>query len=253
MANPGTLPITLVTILLLVAPGYVAIRLFLRYSERKQPLDRTEKIVWSSAASLLSLFVLYVTSPIHYDFVTAAGEFLLDNAGIVSGTEILRTSLPTGVLLYLLHLALLLLGAVVVGRADLARRDDPYSERRPWYYAFTDLGEEQIEVVLQDGSRVSGQFVPAAWDPSSRDLILEEPVRQTDGVNEPLGRTILISSDDVSAVVFVEEDPNSEAVEETEPSEEAEDSLEKLREVAGLGENQDQSDTVDEEDSGEAE
>lgn len=231
MANPGTLPITLVTILLLIAPGYIAIRLFLRRSERKRALDRTEKIVWSSAASLLSLLVIYATSPLHFGLVTDAGEFLLNSVGVVSGSKILGTSLPTGVLLYLLHLVVLFLGAFFVAEKDQQRRDDLYSQRRPWYYAFNDLGEEEIEVVLQDGSRISGQFVPAAWDPSIKDLFLEDPTRLESRGSEPLGRSILISSEDISAVAFVEEAPQNETV-DAETSETAAEEIDKMRKLA---------------------
>jgi hypothetical protein len=230
MANPGTLPITLVTILLLVAPGYVAIRLFLRYSERKQPLDRTEKVVWSSAASLLSLFIVYATSPLHFGLVTDVGRFLLNAVGVVSGSRILGLALPTGVLLYLLHLVVLFLGAFSVAETDRRRRDDPYGQRRPWYYAFNDLGEEEIEVVLQDGSRISGQFVPAAWDPSIKDLFLENPTRLEGRTSEPLGRSILIRSENISAVAFVEEAPQNETV-DAETSETIAEKVDKMREL----------------------
>ena len=85
MANPGTLPVTLVTILLLVAPGYLAIRVFLRAAERTDTLDRTGKIVWSSAVSLASLLLLYTLSPYYFDPVADAGEHLSKRAGFVGG------------------------------------------------------------------------------------------------------------------------------------------------------------------------
>lgn len=228
MANPGTLPVTLVTILLLVAPGYLAIRVFLWVAERNDTLDRTGKIVWSSAASLMSLLVLYTASPVHFEPVTSAGEMLTTQYNIVSGSSLIESQLSTGVLLYLLHVALLLIGSLIAGKGDKSRRDDPYGERAPWYYALTDLGEEEIGVLLQDGSRIDGQFVPAAWDPSTKDLMLEDPRRVGD-VCEPLGRSILISSDNISAVVFTEDDPNRETEEEVEVSESAAEEIEQIR------------------------
>ncbi len=246
MANPGTLPITLVTILLLIAPGYIAIRLFLRRSERKRTLDRTDKIVWSSAASLMSLFVVYATSPLHFGLVTDVGGFLLNSVGVVSGSKILGTSLPTGVLLYLLHLAVLFIGAFLVAKKDQQRRDDLYSQRRPWYYAFNDLGEEEIEVVLQDGSRISGQFVPAAWDPSIKDLFLEDPTRSESRESEPLGRSILISSEDISAVAFVEEAPQNETAKTAETSETAAEEIDKMREILNDDQTNEQSESTTE-------
>lgn len=208
MANPGTLPVTLVTILLLVAPGYLAIRVFLRAAERTDTLDRTGKIVWSSAVSLASLLLLYTLSPYYFDPVADAGEHLSKRAGFVGGAEILSISLPATVILYTLHVSLLLIVSWVIGRRERRHREDPYSEREPWYYALTDLGAEEIGVLLQDGSRIDGTFVPAAWDPSSKDLVLEDPVRNGDGMRVPLGRTVLISSDNISAILFPDNDPN---------------------------------------------
>ena len=231
MANLGTLPVTLVTILLLVAPGYLAIRVFLRAAERNDTLDRTGKIVWSSAVSLASLLLLYVTSPHHFQPLTDVGQTLTQRFNIVSGSSLVDSSLSTGVLLYLLHVVFLLIGSLVVGRADRSRRDDPYEERAPWYYALTDLGEERIGVLLQDGSRIDGQFVPAAWDSSTKDLVLESPEKSVDGTRVPLGRSILISSDNISAVVFSEDDPNSETEAEVDVSESATEQIEQMPQV----------------------
>lgn len=229
MANPGTLPITLVTILLLVAPGYLAIRLFLRVAERNDTLDRTAKIVWSSAVSLLSLLLLYGSSPIHFEPLAGLAEIMTRQFDFVSGSDLSNGSLPTGVLLYLLHVGLLLLGALIVGGSDRFRRDDPYEKRAPWYYALADLGEENIGVLLQDGSRIDGQFVPAAWDPSTKDLVLESPERVADEGSEPLGRSILVSSDDISAVVFVDEDPDEETEAAVAPSASAVEEIEQIQ------------------------
>jgi|GEM_PF-2101598 len=234
MANPGTLPVTLVTILLLVAPGYLAVRVFLRAAERNDTLDRTGKVVWSSAASLGSLLVLYAASPLHFELLSTAGQALTGQYNVVSGSDLVASRLSTGVLLYLLHIVLLLTGSLVAGSADKSRRDDPYGERQPWYYALADLGEEEIGVLLQDGSRIDGTFVPAAWDPSTKDLVLENP-RRTESMPEPLGRSILISSEDISAVVFTEEDPNRETGEEVEPSESATETIEEMRQTYDSG------------------
>lgn len=231
MANPGTLPVTLVTILLLIAPGYLAVRVFLRAAERNDTLDRTGKIVWSSAASLVSLLLLYATSPVHFQLLTNAGQALTQQFNIVSGSSLVESSLSTRVLLYLLHVVSLLIGSLIVGKIDRSRRDDPYEERAPWYYALTDLGEERIGVLLQDGSRIDGQFVPAAWDPSTKDLVLESPEKSVNGTRVPLGRSILISSDNISAVVFSEDDPNRETEAEVDVSESATEEIEQMPQV----------------------
>ncbi|MEZ3115193.1 DUF6338 family protein [Halobaculum sp. MBLA0147] len=168
MANPGTLPITLVTILLLVAPGYLAIRLFLRVAERNDTLDRTAKIVWSSAASLGSLFVLYVFSPVHFGWMAGVGETLTDGLGVVTGSELLGVSLSTGVLLYLGHLSVLALLAALLGVADRRRGGDDRDRREPWRYAFDEAGDGWIEVFLENGPHIRGDSIPLPGTPHRR-------------------------------------------------------------------------------------
>jgi len=213
MANPGTLPVTLVTILLLVAPGYLAIRVFLRAAERTDTLDRTGKIVWSSAASLVSLLLLYVASPLHFDWVIAQGETLTEGLGVVTGTELFGVSLSTSVLLYVEHLLMLFLVAFVLGSLDRLRGDDDRDRRKPWQYAFNDAGEGQIEVFLENGPHIRGDFDPSAWDSSRKGLYLRNPKSLSDGETVPLGQSMLVRSEWITGVVFPEDDPNSEQIE----------------------------------------
>ena len=219
MANPGTLPVTLVTILLLIAPGYLAVRVFLRAAERNDTLDRTGKIVWSSAVSLVSLLLLYLLSPVHFEWVVAGGETLTEGFGVVTGAKLLGVSLSAGVLLYAEHLSVLFLLAVLLGGVDKLRGDGDRDRREPWRYAFDKAGEGQIEVSLEDGSQIRGEFDPFAWDSSRKDLYLGDPVRVTDEGSEQIGQSMLIRSEWITGVAFLEDDPNSERMEGTRVSE----------------------------------
>ena len=231
MANPGALPITLVTILLLVAPGYLAIRVFLWRAERNYTLDRTEKIVWSSATSLASLFLLYLMSPVLFPTFDDVGSFLLDQLGFIGYSSLGSVSLPTSVLLYLTHLALLLVSSELVAIADIRQTDDDRDRREPWRYAFDDAGEGRIEVFLEDGSRIRGEFDPSAWDSSRKDLYLRDPVRLGD--NKSVGRSMLVRSEWITRVVFPVEDPDEEQMKRSreiggEMREQAEEAVEEL-------------------------
>jgi hypothetical protein len=215
MANPRTLPVTLVTILLLVAPGYLAIRVFLRAAERNDTLDRTGKIVWSSAASLVSLLLLYVTSPVHFDWVVTRGVTLTEGVGVVTEAELFGISLATGVLLYVGHLLVLFAATGLLGVGSRWSGDDDRDRREPWRYAFDDAGEGRIEVSLEDSSRIRGYFDPFAWDSSRKGLYLRDPVRVTDDGSESVGRSMLVRSEWITGVVFFEDDPNSERMKGT--------------------------------------
>lgn len=229
MANPGTLPITLVTILLLVAPGYLAIRLFLRRAERNYTLDRTEKVVWSSAVSLASLLLLYVFSPLIFGWLETSGRFLLNRIGFVSSQTLETLSLPTGILLYLTHLVVLFGGAEVLGARDKKEGDDDRDRREPWRYAFDDAGEGRIEVFLENGSQISGEFDPSAWDSSQKDLYIENPVKLSDNDNVPIGQSMLVRSEWITGVVFSGDDPNRGPMETANSSTEAEAELDRLQ------------------------
>lgn len=220
MANPGTLPVTLVTILLLVAPGYLAVRVFLRAAERNDTLDRTGKIVWSSAASLVSLLLLYLLSPVHFEWVVAGGEILTEGFGVVTGAKLLGVSLSTGVLLYTEHLSVLFLLALLLGGVDKLRGDDDRDRREPWRYAFDDAGAGEIEVFLENGPHIRGEFDPSAWDSSRKGLYLRSPRSLSDGETVPLGQSMLVRSEWITGVVFPEDDPNSEQTKLVDISEE---------------------------------
>ena len=218
MANPGTLPVTLVTILLLVAPGYLAIRVFLRAAERNDTLDRTGKIVWSSAASLGSLFLLYLTSPIYFDGVESLGATLTEQFNVVTGETLFGSSLSTGMLLYGGHLTLLFVVTALLGLADRWRATDDRDRREPWRYAFDDAGEGRIEVFLENGPHIRGEFDPSAWDSSRKDLYLKDPRSLSEDDEIPLGQSILIRSEWITGVVFPEGDPNNDQMEQAELS-----------------------------------
>lgn len=237
MANPGTLPVTLVTILLLVAPGYLAIRVFLRAAERTDTLDRTGKIVWSSAVSLASLLLLYLTSPIYFDGVESLGATLTKQFNVVTGETLFGSSLSTGVLLYGGHLTLLFVITVLLGLADRWRATDDRDRREPWRYAFDDAGAGEIEVFLEDESHIRGEFDPSAWDSSRKDLYLKQPVRIADDGVESVGQSILVRSEWITRVVFPDEDRDEELMKRSneinsERQEMAEKAVEELEQSA---------------------
>lgn len=225
MASLTTFPITLLTLLLLLTPGLMGLRLFYEASKRKSSLTRTRLIVYSSVLSGVSVFVLYVISHLLLNSFVPLTEGLADSLNIVSGSDLEAISLPGAVGLYLTHITLTVFLGTVIGRGYRACKFRYHNElldrREPWEFIFTKSPRdgEWVEVTLSGGDIIQGRFNKRAFDAEERELFLDDPHRVEYSGQEPqdkredLGRSIYLHPDAIQQVVTLEDDPNSDATE----------------------------------------
>jgi len=227
MATGTTLPISLLTIVLLLVPGLVSLELYFRRTSKQDRTTRTKRIVYSIFLSLASLGTLYLLSPLYFDWVSKSVRSLGAVLNVASRSELLGLALFSTAVLYALHFVLtLVLGHTLGFVEDEFWNPDRVLDRRPpWEYAFDEAKSEEVEVTLDDGTIIRGRFNDAAWDKESHDLYIEEPeeVQYKDGIEigEPtdLGRSLLLKQSAIGFVAFTKEDPNSEPPSEIEEEE----------------------------------
>ncbi|WP_256289524.1 DUF6338 family protein [Halobellus inordinatus] len=233
--------LSLVVILLLLAPGVLGLQLFFKYAQRNPSPSRIQWVAWSVLVSLVSIAILYAFSGAVVPVAKTVGGAIENNLQTVLRSE-LEFSIAEISILYLLHLVVIGVGGGVVGLIDseVIKSDQVLDPREPWEYAFDEIpvDGEPLDIVLDDGSIVRGNFNDTAWESSKRELFLEDPfevVIGEDGTEtdtQDLGRSILIQSDAISYIVFTNEDPNQGRMEESEideqDREEAEEAVEKL-------------------------
>lgn len=209
------LPVRFLAILLLAVPGLVGLEVYYRLAGRPNTLSRTRLVAFSTVVSLSSLLVLYLGSPLYLDrLVRATGDGAL--AGLPAVESLPVVPLPAVVLLYLLHSGV----ATAIGTAvgfmsdSLLNRGIERDRRDPWSYAFQHHigGTNEVVVVLDDGRRVAGSLVEAAWDGDTRELYVRGATLVGDAGEEPPGELVLFTEAAVSHVYFPERDPNWEAV-----------------------------------------
>lgn len=218
MPNPGTLPISLLTIILLVVPGLLGLDLYYRLAEKSTSLSRVQWIVYSVITSLSSLFLLYFLTFFYLGTVESTSETIAATLGIATVSELSELSVPTFVSLYVFHI----LVAMGLGAGLGWWKKSEYEDRRePWHYAFDETQQdgEEMEVVTSDGTVIQGEYNRTAWDDSQRELFLHDPyeiIYSADGSKREkkidLGRSIIVMEESISRVVFIEEDPNQERV-----------------------------------------
>ncbi|MFD1588476.1 DUF6338 family protein [Halorientalis brevis] len=250
MASPTSVPVSLLVILLLLAPGLVGLQLLFRFGQRNPSPSRTQWITWSTFVSLLSLSILYFTSGLYLTHTNELATTLVDRLGLVDINTLTGLGLADIVILYMTHLMLTLGGGVAMGKLYDSWNDDPLDRREPWHYAFDEgtFDGESLDVYLEDGTILRGEFIKKAWDADQRDLYLEEPyevVEEADGEDESdLGRSLLIQDSAISHVVFTKEDPDSERTEAVDVSDETMEQMEnQLRDI--LNENIDEFENED--------
>lgn len=80
MQNFGTLPLNFVYILLLIVPGLIGIDLCLQFSKTGEQ-TRIQTVVYSVGVSLLSIGLLYVSSPLFFELVSDTATSLANRLG----------------------------------------------------------------------------------------------------------------------------------------------------------------------------
>ncbi|ADQ66371.1 hypothetical protein GL213_03865 [Halogeometricum borinquense] len=236
MATPTTIPISVLSILLLLAPGLVGLQIFFKYAQRRPSPSRTKWVAWSALTSLISLVLLYLFSGFYLLNLRRIASSLSGFLGIISinGIELSATS---ALFLYLSHIFVIFVGSSLLGLFDrnILNKDEILDPREPWEYAFDEIpvDGEELDIYLQDGVQLRGEFNERAWDSSKRELFLENPYKvESDGKGgqslSDLGRSILIQSKAVSHIVFATEDPDQKRIESIEVTSETAGEIENL-------------------------
>lgn len=219
MASPGRVPISLLTILLLVGPGLIGLDLFFRVTDKNRSLSRVQLIVYSATVSVASILLLYFFTPFYFTGLSAFSSNLATDVGTVTETELSELKIANIVSLYLIHFALAGILGAGLGYVANRRSEKERDRRDAWQYTFEDVPTdgEQIEVVLRDETTIQGQFNEKAWDEQQHELFLEDPakVEYKEWSNKlehsvDLGRSILLHEESISRVIFPKDDPQSE-------------------------------------------
>lgn len=217
MATPTRLPLSLLTIVLLVVPGVLALEYYARRAGKRFQLGRIERIVYSVTFSLASLALLYLFSPFYFDGTTGWLAGFAKEYGFASVDSIGGLGIPEGSVLYVSQVLLALGLAHVSGFVVSWRADEDLDPRPPWQYAFNETEQEVIEIGMKSGKVVRGGFNEAAWESTGQDLYVDDPeeIHYDEGeeTRDPtdIGRSILITESAIDYVSFVTEDPDTEA------------------------------------------
>lgn len=229
-------PLSLLTILLLLAPGVFGLQLFFKYAQRNPSLSRTQWIAWSVLTSILSLGVLYLSSGLIIPLAEYVGGATESTLRTIVLSE-LNFTIAEGSTLYIFHLIMIGIGGLLIGlfESKVIKADQVLDPREPWEYAFDEIpvDGETLDITLDDGSILRGDFNEKAWESSKRELFLEDPFEifvDEKGVqqdSQDLGRSILLQSEAISYIVFTNEDPNQKQMESDEIDEEDREMMDK--------------------------
>lgn len=229
MVSLGPVPLSLILIILLFIPGVIGLDLYYRYSQRSTSLTRPQLLVYSAAVGVLSLLLLYLSSPLTFGVLTRIGSFV-GEFGTVKETDLVDLSISQLVVFYTLHVVVSGGLGIFVGSRNRAENAD---RREPWEYGFGKVPKdgETIEVLTANGVVVSGEYNEAAWDDSRRELFLDDPYEiEYDGdstvTKKDMGRSVILQEASISQVIFVEKDPDRKIAstdEEVDSGEKSED------------------------------
>lgn len=229
-------PLSLLTILLLLAPGVFGLQLFFNYAQRNPSLSRTQWIAWSVLTSIISLGVLYITSGLIIPIAEYIGGITESTLQTIVYSE-LDFTIAEGSILYIFHLIIIGIGGLLIGlfESEVVKSDQVLDPREPWEYAFDEIpvDGETLDITLDDGSILRGDFNEKAWQSSKRELFLEDPfeiVVDDNGIQQDkqdLGRSVLLQSDAIAYIVFTNEDPNQKQMESEEIDEEDRELMDK--------------------------
>lgn len=217
----------IIFILLILAPGLISLDLYHRIARRKSSLSRIKWVAYSTAVSLASLVLVFISVPFSERAPLPVVRFFEMFLGLPDTPYFSARSMAELLFLYFQHIVIV--GVLAVGVAVLDRRvrDEELDRREAWKFAFDEGRDEtdRVEVVMNDGTIVRGDFIRKAWDRSQRELYLDDPV-EVEYVDDPdggvteevqdIGRSTFLNGDSISRVLFLQEDPQSERMDEVE-------------------------------------
>lgn len=180
MVLGGLQAFSLVSILLLILPGWLGVKLYLRRVKRQDRLNRLDTVALSigvsvsAIAGLSFVFILYYT--IGYQLLTPTKPLVIPP---VSGLLLLTKSL----LLAGMNYVLLVSSAAQLGEYCASEGyfmgQLPNPPNSVWRTQLESIenspGDDHIRVVTADDDHISGKL--GGWSVDSKDLVVEEPER----------------------------------------------------------------------------
>jgi len=212
-------PFRLIGVILLFAPGLLALDLYYRFTQQTSSLSRVQLIVYSSLVSIASILLLYVATPAYLGTLLSISNDISGQFNLASVDDFSGITIANIVSLYALHVIFAGVIGIAVGKTIDKRSDAERDRREPWHYAFAVVPSdgEELEVIMGDGTVIHGEFNKRAWDSTRRELYLDNPSEVNYGQGNAdieseisLGRSILLQEEAISRIIFTEEDPQRE-------------------------------------------
>ncbi|MEZ3115742.1 DUF6338 family protein [Halobaculum sp. MBLA0147] len=204
MVLGGIQSFKLVTMLLLILPGFAGTKLYLQQvnkRDRYAEIDRFETVVVSVTVSLVGLVILYLIHWLSFG-VTSSGVPLATPPGWAELAD--RVETPLGLLFnYLLLLTFVCGGAFVFGRRGAFISKVPAASNKIWrtLLGSVEIGTSRnVRVKTNSGDVIVGEL--AAWDHDPRELVLREPrVVGEDGESkEPSGARVYLAESEIARI-----------------------------------------------------
>lgn len=231
MVSSGDIPIGLLSLILLLAPGLLGIELYFYFADRKSSMSRIKWIAYSALVSTASLIILYLLSPITEGALLPSARTMELLLHLPDAAYFGSKTMGELLAFYSEHIIFIGLIAYSAAYIDRWRREEELDRREAWRFAFDEGRAETnlIEVVLRDGTIIRGDFIREAWDSSRRELYLDNPLeveydldkdgeRTEDTID--MGRSIFLQENAIARVLFLQEDPQSGRMDDIEESSE---------------------------------
>ncbi|GAA0469778.1 DUF6338 family protein [Halococcus dombrowskii] len=193
MVAVNILTANLIYPVLLILPGLIGLKIYLRTAGAVNDFSRLDAIIFSlgiSVASVLAMYAVY-------------GIILMHPPTF---NDVQFNSLPLLMGLYLIHFVVSCLIGWLLGRCYDSEGNGPREEL--WDFIFEELfTDSQIRVVKPNGSQIEGNIQITGDSPQSRDLILSSAteIKQDGTESRDLGEFTYVHERGVSHIEIVEE------------------------------------------------
>lgn len=181
MVLGGLQAFDLVSILLLLLPGWLGLKLYLEEVERTDRLNRIDTVVVSIGISISIILVSTVPYTVSIVLLNCCDSSLLPTT--VEFSEPLRSP-PVVTLGYLFLLTSSSYAGIKVGDRGWFIRFLPEAPNKVWRTRLEGIenspGNDKIRVVTSDGDHIKGDI--ETWNVESRDIVLSDPERIDIGV-----------------------------------------------------------------------
>jgi len=176
MVFGGLQAFNLMSILLLVLPGLVGTKLYLREvnsGDRYRQLDRLETVVLSVAGSALGLLLVYLGYWLYFGLTSSREPW---RAPLWTELQSHVDTLPELLFHYLLLIAAVVATGYVLGRRGLLIGQLPEARNRVWDAHLGAVSDgTDVSVWTTDGRCIVGNV--ADWGSDPREIVLKDPHR----------------------------------------------------------------------------